>query len=220
MGQKGVTSIDRESQLTGHIHDKGVLILSGFVGWRYAQDKPLSLSASISFEQAYEPVEGDSASLAELCTILSSLADAPLRQDLAITGSVNQRGEVQPVGGLNQKIEGFHDVCRAIGFGGEQGVIIPSRNRRNLMLREDVVESVRQGRFHIYAVDSVDQAMELLTGLPAGERQPDGAYPKDTVNFLVDARLHQMGEALRRFARRRRKAGAQGEGEQEQQGQG
>jgi len=220
MGQKGVTSIDRESQLSGRLHDKGVLILSGYLGWKYAQDKPLSLSASISFEQAYEPVEGDSASLAELCATLSSLAEAPLRQDLAITGSVNQRGEVQPVGGLNQKIEGFHDVCKAIGFSGEQGVIIPSRNRRNLMLREDVVESVRQGGFHIYTVDGVDQAMELLTGLPAGERQPDGTYPEGSVNCLVDARLRQMGEALRRFARRRRKAGAQGEGEEQQQGQG
>ncbi len=218
MGQKGVTSIDRESQLSGHIHDKGVLILSGCLGWRYAQDKPLSLSASVSFEQAYEPVEGDSASLAELCAILSSLADAPLRQDLAITGSINQRGEVQPIGGLNQKIEGFYDVCKAIGFSGEQGVIIPSRNRRNLMLREDVVESVREGKFNIYVVESVDQAVELLTGLPAGERQPDGTYPKGSVNGLVDARLRQMGETLRQFARKG-KGEPEGEG-QEEQGQG
>jgi lon-related putative ATP-dependent protease len=216
MGQRGVTSIDRESQLSGRLHDKGVLILSGYLGWKYAQDKPLSLSASISFEQAYEPVEGDSASLAELCAILSSLADAPMRQHLAITGSVNQRGEVQPVGGLNQKIEGFHDVCKAIGFSGEQGVVIPSRNRPNLMLREDVVESVREGRFHIFAVDSVDQAMEMLAGLPAGERQPDGTYPEGSVNGLVDVRLRQIGEALRRFARRPRGPGGV-EGEQEGQ---
>ncbi len=202
IGQKGVTSIDRESQLSGRIHDKGVLLLSGYLGWQYAQDKPLSVSASISFEQAYEPVEGDSASLAELCAILSSLADAPLRQDLAMTGSVNQKGEVQPIGGLNQKIEGFHDVCKAIGFSGEQGVIIPSRNRHNLMLREDVMESVRLGRFHVYAVDSVDQAMELLTGWPAGERQPDGTYPEGSVNRLVDARLREMGETMRRLARK------------------
>ena len=202
MGQRGVTSIDRESQLTGHIHDKGVLTLSGYLGWKYAQDKPLSVSASISFEQAYEPVEGDSASLAELCAILSSLADVPLRQDLAMTGSINQKGEVQPIGGANQKIEGFHDVCRVIGFSGQQGVIIPARNRRNLMLREDVVESVRQGRFHIFAVDSVDGAMEMLTGLPAGERQPDGAYPEGTINARVDARLRELGEVMRRFGRR------------------
>ncbi|MEX0799883.1 MAG: AAA family ATPase [Dehalococcoidia bacterium] len=202
MGQKGVTSIDRESQLSGRIHDKGVLILSGYLGWRYAQDKPLSLSASISFEQAYEPVEGDSASLAELCAILSSLAEAPLRQDLAMTGSINQRGQVQPIGGVNQKIEGFHDVCKAIDLTGEQGVIMPSRNRRNLMLRRDVIESVRQGRFRIYSVDSVDEAMELLTGVPAGERQPDGTYPEGTVNARVDARLRQMGETMKQFARR------------------
>jgi predicted ATP-dependent protease len=213
MGQKGVASIDRESQLTGHIHDKGVLTLSGYLGWRYAQDKPLSLSASISFEQAYEPVEGDSASLAELCAVLSSLAGAPIRQDLAMTGSVNQKGEVQPIGGVNQKIEGFHDVCRAIAFGGRQGVIVPGRNRRNLMLRDDVIESVRAGRFHIYAVNSVDEAMELLTGLAAGERQPDGAYPEGSVNALVDARLREMGEAMRRFGR---KPKAEGEKENEQ----
>jgi predicted ATP-dependent protease len=222
MGQKGVTSIDRESQLSGRIHDKGVLILSGYLGWKYAQDKPLSLSASISFEQAYEPVEGDSASLAELCAILSSLADAPLRQDLAMTGSINQRGEVQPIGGLNQKVEGFHDVCKAIaqtsarpgGFSGEQGVIMPSRNRRNLMLRPDVIESVREGRFRIYAVDSVDEALELLTGLPAGERQPDGTYAEGTINARVDARLREMGEAMKQFGRRGdEKPGEEGAGE-------
>jgi len=210
MGQRGVVSIDRESQLSGHIHDKGVLILSGYLGWKYAQDKPLSVSASISFEQAYEPVEGDSASLAELCAVLSSLADAPLRQDLALTGSVNQKGEVQPIGGVNQKIEGFHDVCRAAGFSGQQGVSIPSRNRKNLMLREDVVESVQQGRFHVYSVDSVNEAMELLAGLPAGERQPDGTYPEGTINARVDARLRELGEAMRRFGRRG-KADANGE---------
>ncbi len=202
IGQKGITSIDRESQLSGRIHDKGVLTLSGYLGWKYAQDKPLSVSASISFEQAYESVEGDSASLAELCAILSSLADVPLRQDLAMTGSVNQRGEVQPIGGLNQKVEGFHDVCKAIGFNAQQGVIVPSRNRHNLMLRPDVIESVRAGSFHVYAAESVDQALELLTGRAAGELQPDGAYPEGSVNGLVDARLRQMGETLRQFARK------------------
>jgi predicted ATP-dependent protease len=202
IGQKGVTSIDRESQLSGRIHDKGVLILSGYLGWKYAQNKPLSISASISFEQAYEPVEGDSASLAELCAIQSSLANVPLRQDLAMTGSVNQRGDVQPIGGLNQKIAGFHDVCKAIGFSGTQGVIIPSRNRHNLMLRPDVIESIRAGSFHVYAVDSVDQAVELLTGQASGELQGDGTYPEGSVNGLVDARLRQMGETLRHFARK------------------
>ena len=202
LGQRGVTSIDRESQLSGKIHDKGVLILSGYLGWKYAQDKPLSLSATVSFEQGYDSIEGDSASLAELCAILSSLADAPIRQDLAITGSVSQKGEVQPIGGLNQKIEGFHDVCRAIGFTGQQGVVIPTRNRHNLMLRKDVLESVRSGNFHVYAVDSVDQAIELLTGVEAGVRDDLGAYPDGTINARVDARLREMGEAMRQFGRR------------------
>ncbi len=201
LGQRGVASIDRESQLSGKIHDKGVLILSGFLGWRYAQDRPLALSATISFEQGYEPVDGDSASLAELCAILSSLADVPLRQDLAMTGSVNQKGEVQPIGGLNQKIEGFHDLCRVISFTGKQGVVMPARNRQNLMLRDDVVESVRRGDFHVYAVNSVDEALEMLTGVPAGKRQPDGSYPDGSVNARVQARLQEMGEAMREFGR-------------------
>jgi predicted ATP-dependent protease len=204
LGQRGVTSIDRESQLSGKIHDKGVLILSGYLGWKYAQDKPLSVSASISFEQGYDAVEGDSASLAELCAILSSLADAPARQELAITGSVSQKGDVQPIGGLNQKIEGFHDVCKAVGLTGRQGVIMPGRNRHNLMLRKDVLESVRSGDFHVYAVDSVDQAIELLTGERAGERRPDGSYPEGSINARVDNRLREMGEAMRRFGRRPR----------------
>jgi predicted ATP-dependent protease len=190
------------------------------MGWKYAQDKPLSLSASISFEQGYEAVEGDSASLAELCAILSSLADAPVRQDIAITGSVNQKGEVQPIGGANQKIEGFHDLCRAIGFTGHQGVAVPARNRRNLMLREDVVESVRRGDFHIYSVDSVDEAIELLTGVPAGDREPDGAYPEGTIHGRVNARLREMGEAMRRFGRRQDDALQKPEDEARADGEG
>ena len=204
LGRRGVTSIDRESQLSGKIHDKGVLILGGYLGSKYAQDKPLSVSASISFEQGYDAVEGDSASLAELCAVLSSLADAPLRQDLAITGSVSQRGDVQPIGGLNQKIEGFHDVCKAIGFTRHQGVIMPSRNRQNLMLRKDVLESVRAGDYNVYAVDTVDQAIDLLTGEDAGERRPDGSYPEGSINARVDNRLREMGEAMRHFGRRPR----------------
>ena len=202
LGQRGVTSIDRESQLSGKIHDKGVLILSGYLGWKYAQDKPLSLSASISFEQGYDAVEGDSASLAELCAVVSSLADAPIRQDLAVTGSVSQKGDVQPIGGINQKIEGFHDVCKAVGFTGDQGIVMPTRNRHNLMLRKDVVGSVRNGSFHIYVVDSVDQAVELLTGVEAGQRREDGSYPEGSINARVDARLKEMGEAMRQFGRR------------------
>jgi len=202
LGQRGVTSIDRESQLSGKIHDKGVLTLTGYLGATYAHDKPLSLSASISFEQGYEAVEGDSASLAELCAVLSSLGDVPIRQDLAITGSVNQKGEVQPIGGANQKIEGFHDVCKVIGFTGTQGVIIPERNRKNLMLRDDVIESVERGDFHILSVSSVDEALEALTGMTAGVRGPDGAFPEDSVHGRVDRRLREMGEAMRHFARR------------------
>ena len=202
LGQRGVTSIDRESQLSGKIHDKGVLILSGYLGWKYAQDKPLSLSASISFEQGYDSVEGDSASLAELCAIVSSLADAPIRQDLAVTGSVSQKGDVQPIGGLNQKIEGFHDVCKTVGFTGEQGIVMPARNRHNLMVRKDVVESVRNGSFHIYVVETVDQAVELLTGVEAGQRREDGSYPEGSINARVDSRLKEMGEAMRQFGRR------------------
>jgi lon-related putative ATP-dependent protease len=209
LGQRGIVSIDRESQLSGRIHDKGVFTISGYLGWKYAQERPLSLSASVSFEQAYEPVEGDSASLAELCAILSAVAQVPIRQDLAVTGSVNQKGEVQPVGGVNQKIEGFFEVCRAKGLTGTQGVIVPARNRRHLNLREEVVEAVRQGQFHVYAVETVDQALELLTGLPAGERQPDGSYPEGSLNALVDARLREMGEALRRAGRPREREEAE-----------
>jgi predicted ATP-dependent protease len=202
LGQRGVASIDRESQLSGKIHDKGVLTLSGYLGSKYAHDKPLSLSASISFEQGYDSVDGDSASLAELCSVLSSLGDLPIRQDLAMTGSVNQKGEVQPIGGANQKIEGFHDVCRAVGFSGTQGAIIPERNRRNLMLRQDVLDSVERGDFRILSVSSVDDALEALTGVSAGERQADGTYPEGSVHYLVDKRLREMGEAMRQFGRK------------------
>jgi predicted ATP-dependent protease len=208
LGQRGVVSIDRESQLSGKIHDKGVLALSGYLGSKYAQDKPLSLFASISFEQEYSSIDGDSASLAELCAILSSLADAPIRQDLAMTGSVNQKGEVQPIGGLNEKVEGFHDVCRLAGFSGTQGVMMPALNKRNLMLRKDVLESVEQGNFRIYVVTTVDEAIEVLTGVEAGERDEDGKYPEGTINQRVEARLKKMGETLRRFGRPQRPPGA------------
>jgi lon-related putative ATP-dependent protease len=203
-GQRGVVSIDRETQLSGKIHDKGVLTLTGYLGWKFGQERPLSLSASISFEQGYEAIEGDSASLAETCAVLSALADLPLRQDLAITGSVNQRGEVQPIGGVNQKIEGFHDLCRTIGFTGSQGVIVPTRNVQNLMLREDVLAAAAAGSFAVYAVDSVDSAIELLTGMPAGERTEDGAFPEGTVYRRVEDRLRAMSEALRKAGRPQR----------------
>ncbi len=199
MGRSGVINIERESQLSGKIHDKGVLILTGYLGWKHAQDKPLSLSASLCFEQSYEGIEGDSASSTELYAILSSLADVPLKQSIAITGSVNQKGEIQPIGGVNQKIEGFFDVCKAKGLTGEQGVIIPQSNIKNLMLREDVVEAVAQGQFHIYAVKTIDEGLEILTDRPAGERKDDGTYPEGTVNYLVDKRLRELGEGLKGF---------------------
>jgi predicted ATP-dependent protease len=197
LGQRGVVSIDRESQLSGKIHDKGVLILSGYLGWQYGQQSPLSVSATISFEQGYDTIDGDSASLAETCAILSSLADITIRQDLAITGSINQKGEVQPIGGINVKVEGFHDLCRAAGFTGSQGVILPARNIKNLMLREDVVQSVADGKFHVYQVSSVDEALELLTGVPSGERAEDGSYPEGAVHNLIDKKLTEMAETMR-----------------------
>jgi predicted ATP-dependent protease len=197
LGQRGVVSIDRESQLSGKIHDKGVLILSGYLGWQYGQQSPLSVSATISFEQGYDTIDGDSASLAEACAILSSLADVPIRQDLAITGSINQKGEVQPIGGVNVKVEGFHDLCRVAGFNGSQGVIVPARNVKNLMLREDVVKSVAEDKFHVYQVSSVDEALELLTGVPSGERGKDGSYPDGTVHNLIDKKLSEMAETMR-----------------------
>ncbi len=198
-GRRGVINIERESQLSGPIHNKAVLILSGYLGWKYAQDLPLSLSASLCFEQSYSGVEGDSATAAELYAILSSLSGLPLKQYIAVTGSVNQKGVVQPVGGVTQKIEGFFDVCRVLGLTGRQGVIVPHQNVKNLMLREDVVDAVREGKFHIYAIKTIDEGLEILTGVPAGERQPDGTYPPGTINALVDARLRELSKNLQGY---------------------
>jgi predicted ATP-dependent protease len=199
LGRGGIVDIEREARTGGRIHSKGVLILSGYLGWRYAQRLPLSLSASLGFEQVYEEIEGDSASSAELYAVLSALAALALRQDLAVTGSVNQNGEVQAVGGVTAKVEGFFDLCAARGLTGGQGVLIPAANVRHLMLREDVVEAVRAGRFHVYAVRTIDEGMALLTGKEAGERGPDGTFPEGTVNFLVDRRLREMAEQTRNF---------------------
>jgi predicted ATP-dependent protease len=199
LGRRGVINIERESQLSGRIHDKGVLILSGYLGWKYAQDKPLSLSASLCFEQSYTGIEGDSASSTELYAILSSLSDLPLRQDIAVTGSVNQKGEIQPIGGVNQKIEGFFDVCKAKGLTGDQGVMIPFQNIRNLMLREDVIKAVQDGKFHIYAVKTIDEGIEILTGMSAGDKRPDGRYPEDTVNYRAEKRLSELAEGVKEY---------------------
>jgi len=199
LGKAGVLDIEREAKLSGRIHSKGVLILSGYLAGKYAQDKPLSLSASLAFEQSYGEVEGDSASAAELIAIISGVADAPVKQNLAITGSINQKGEIQPIGGVNEKIEGFFHVCKVIGLTGTQGVMIPAQNLANLMLREEVVEAVRGGTFHVYAVRTIDEGLEVLTGLPAGQAAEDGTYPVGTVNQLVSQRLVSLAERLRRF---------------------
>ncbi len=199
LGRSGVINIERESQLSGRIHDKGVLILSGYLGWKYAQEHPLSLSASLCFEQSYEGVEGDSASSTELYALLSSLSDTPLKQNIAVTGSVNQMGEVQPIGGVNQKIEGFFQVCRAKGINGDQGVVIPRTNLKNLMLRPEVTEAVKEGKFHIYAVSTVDEGIEVLTGVPAGKRGKDGKYPTGTINRKVADTLKEMADKLKKF---------------------
>ena len=196
-GEPGVLDIEREAKLGGPVHSKGVLILTGFLSGRYARERPLALSASVTFEQQYEEVEGDSASSAELYALLSSLAGIPLAQAIAVTGSVNQRGEIQPVGGVNEKIEGFFDVCRARGLDGRHGVLIPEANARHLMLREDVVEAVRAGRFHVWAVSSVDEGMEILSGMPAGERGADGAFPPGSVNAAVERTLAENVERLK-----------------------
>ncbi|MCS7039824.1 MAG: S16 family serine protease, partial [Anaerolineae bacterium] len=202
IGRGGIIDIEREARLGGNIHTKAVLILSSFLSGRYARQLPLSLHASLVFEQSYGEVEGDSASLAELCVLISAIADLPLRQDLALTGSVNQHGEVQAVGGINEKIEGFFDTCVALGgLTGTQGVILPVANVENLMLREDVAQAVREGRFHLYAVRTVDEALELMTGLPAGEPDAKGEYPPDSVNGRVMASLRAMYERWQELTR-------------------
>ncbi len=197
LGKAGVVDIEREAKLSGRIYNKGVLILSGYLGGKYAQDKQLSLSGSIAFEQSYGDIEGDSASTAELIALLSAIADVPVRQNLAITGSINQKGEIQPIGGVNEKIEGFFSVCKARGLTGDQGVVIPKTNIMHLMLKKEVVEAVKNGRFHIYAVTTADEALFLTTGLVAGERKPDGTWPEGTLNFLVDKRLKEIAKKLK-----------------------
>jgi lon-related putative ATP-dependent protease len=196
-GKAGVVSLDREAKLSGRIYDKGLLTLTGYLGGKYALDAPLSLSASISFEQLYEEVEGDSASSTELYALLSSLSGLPLKQGIAVTGSVDQQGSVQPIGGINEKIEGFFLTCQHRGLTGEQGVILPAGNVVNLMLRGDVRQAVAEGKFHIYPVHTVDEGIEILTGMPAGELQEDGTYPEESVHGRVLARLEEIAENLK-----------------------
>jgi len=199
MGKAGIINIEREVEMSGPIHNKGVYILAGYLRDKYAQDKPITMSASICFEQSYSGVEGDSASSTELYALLSSLSGLPLRQDIAVTGSVNQKGEVQPIGGVNEKIEGFFDVCKAKGLTGKQGVMVPHLNIGDLMLRKDVVEAVKEGKFHIYPVKSINQGIGILTGVEAGDRLDGGKFKEGTVNDLVDKKLRELGTKIREF---------------------
>jgi lon-related putative ATP-dependent protease len=201
MGQGRVTDIEREVKLGGALHSKGVMILWGFLAGRYAQDVPLAMAATIVFEQSYSGVDGDSASSTELYALLSALSEVPIRQSMAVTGSVNQWGEVQAIGGVNEKIEGFLDVCKARGLTGEQGVLIPRANVQHLMLREEVVEAARKGRFRIHPVSHIDEGIEILTGVKAGERGPDGQFPRGTINRLVEDKLRLFAERGKAFAR-------------------
>ena len=199
MGRGEVVDIEREVELGGPTHSKGVLILASYLGTRYTLDKPLSLSASLVFEQSYGGVDGDSASSTELYAILSALAEIPLKQSFAVTGSVNQHGEVQAIGGVNEKIEGFFDACKGRGLTGDQGVLIPAANVKNLMLRDDVVEAARTGMFAIYPVETIDQGIEILTGVTAGERGAEGTFAAGSINRAVEERLAALAEARRRF---------------------
>jgi predicted ATP-dependent protease len=199
VGQGGIINIERESGLSGKSHDKGVQILAGYLRSQFAQNRPLSLTASVCFEQSYSGIDGDSASATEIYSILSSLSGLPIRQDIAVTGSLNQKGDVQPIGGVNEKIEGFFDCVHAGRATGSEGVIIPRKNMIDLMLRPDVVKAVEKGWFHIYAIDNVSQGIEILTGVPAGRRRKNGGYPPGTVFDCVDRRLEELASNLRRY---------------------
>ena len=215
MGRGGIINIEREADMSGNTHNKGILILGGYLRKKYAQDKPLTISASIAFEQSYGGVDGDSASSTEIYALLSSISGVPIRQYIAVTGSVNQNGEVQAIGGVNHKIEGFYDCCRHIGLTGKQGVMIPESNVKDLMLRKDVVDAVKKGKFHVYAVKTIDEGIEILTGQKAGEIKADGTYPKGTINQMVNQTLQTLAEGLKNFGgdekeekpKRKRKAG-------------
>ena len=198
VGQGGIINIERESGFSGRSHDKGIQILGGYLRSRFAQRRPLSLTASVCFEQSYSGVDGDSASSTEIYAILSSLSGLPIRQDLAVTGSMNQKGDIQPIGGVNEKIEGFYDCVMGGRATGREGVIIPRRNLPELMLREDVVEAVRRGRFHIYAISSVEEGIEILTGVRAGRPRKRGGYALGTVFDRADRRLEEIAEDLHR----------------------
>lgn len=201
LGKGEIIDIEREVEMSGSIHSKGVLILKGFLGERYARDRPLSLSASLVFEQSYSHIDGDSASSAELYALLSAIGDIPLKQTFSVTGSVNQHGKIQPIGGVNEKIEGFFDICKKRGLTGEQGVLIPRANEKNLMLRRDVVEAVDNDKFNIHSIETVDEGMELLTGLKMGELREDDTYPQGTINYRITQKLENLAEKRKAFAK-------------------
>ena len=196
-GREGIINIERETDMSGNIHSKGVLTLNGYLGGKFAQEKPLGLTAQVTFEQLYGGVEGDSASSAELYAILSSLSDVPIKQNLAVTGSVNQMGEIQPIGGVNEKIEGFFDICSLNGLTGDQGVIIPVSNIDNLMLKDEVIEAVKNNLFHIYAVTKIEEGIELLTGVKAGEKDIYGDYEKDSIFYLANNKINEFNKVLK-----------------------
>ena len=201
LGNTGVINIEREADLSGPTHNKGVLILGGYLRGAYGGDAPLVMSASLAFEQSYGGVDGDSASSTELYALLSALSELPIRQDVAVTGSINQKGEIQPIGGVNEKIEGFFRTCSARGLSGTEGVIIPVQNVIDLMLEERVIEAVRKGRFHVWPIRTIDEGIEILTGVKAGRRLKSGAWQKDTVHARVQARLEEMATEWKRFGR-------------------
>jgi ATP-dependent Lon protease len=199
LGKSGLINIERESNLSGRLHDKGMQIIAGYLRAQFAQDKPLSLAASICFEQSYSGVDGDSASSTEVYALLSALSGLPIRQEIAVTGSVNQQGDVQPIGGVNEKIEGFFDVCRVRGLTGAQGILIPIENVEDLMLRDDIIDAVAAGKFHVYPVALIEEGIEILTGVPAGIRDTRGRYDSESVFGRVDQRLRQMADTLKQF---------------------
>jgi lon-related putative ATP-dependent protease len=199
VGKEGIVDIEREAQMGGPTHTKGVLILSGYLNSKYAQKEPLSLAARLVFEQSYSGVDGDSASSTELYALLSALSGKPIKQNFAVTGSVNQKGEVQAIGGVNEKLEGFYEVCKAKGLTGKEGAVIPQSNVANLMLKEEVVDAIKEGRFHIYPVRTIDEGIEVLTGVKAGERLPDGMYEEGTIHYLAQKRLSEMAELIKEY---------------------
>ena len=213
MGRGQLLNVERETRMSGKIHDKGFLILTGYLQGKYGQDKPLSLSASIGFEQTYSQVDGDSASSTELYALLSELSKLPITQGIWVTGSVNQTGDVQAIGGATEKVAGFFDLCKVTGLTNQQGVIVPRDNLKNLVLKDEVIDAVREGRFLIYGVSTIDEGIEVLTGVPAGEPQEDGRYPEGTVHQLVEQRLRDMARRAKEIGRDRDKADEEEEAE-------